>query len=79
LREERWLRTFENRVLRRIFRPKMDEVIMEWRKLHNKELYDLHNSPHIVRVIKATRMEGAGHVACMGKRRGVYTGCGGKT
>jgi hypothetical protein len=52
LREERRLRAFENRVLRRIFGPKRDEVTGEWRRLHNKELNALHFSPSIIRVIK---------------------------
>ena len=52
LREERSLRVFENRVYRRIFGPKRDEVAMEWRKLHNEELSDLYSSPKIIRVIK---------------------------
>ena len=74
LREERRLRlrVFENRVLRRIFGPKRDEVIREWRNLHNEELYDLYSSPNIVRVMKSRRMGWAGHVARMGERRGVY-------
>jgi hypothetical protein len=50
------LRVFENRVLRRIFGPKRDEVTGEWRKLHNKELHDLYSSPSIIRVIKSRRM-----------------------
>jgi hypothetical protein len=64
---------FENRVLRRIFGPKRDEVTGEWRKLHKEELNDLYCSPNIVRVKTLSRMRWAGHVACMGKGRGVYT------
>jgi hypothetical protein len=63
---------FENRVLRKIFGPKRDEVAGEWRKLHNEKLNDLYSSPSIVRVIKSRRMRWAGHVARMGERRGVY-------
>jgi hypothetical protein len=58
---------FVNRVLRRIFGPKRDEVTGEWRKLHNEELYDLYCSPNIVRVIKSRIMRWAGHVAWMGR------------
>jgi len=65
LREESRLRVFDNRLLRRIFGPKRDEVTGEWRKLHNEELNDLYSSPNIVRVIKSRRMRWAGHVACM--------------
>ena len=72
LREEHRLRVFENRVLRRIFGPKKDEVIGEWRKLHNEELNDLYSSPNFFRVIKSRRMRWAGNVARMGERRGVY-------
>ena len=72
LREERRLRVFENRVLRRIFGPKRDGVTGEWRKLHNEELNDLYSSPNIVRVIKSRRMRWAGHVARMEERRVVY-------
>ena len=63
---------FENRVLRRIFGPKRDEVMGEWRRLHNEELNDLYSSPNIVRVIKLRRLRCAGHVARMGEERGVY-------
>jgi len=66
------LRVFESKVLRRIFGSRRDEVTGEWRKLHNEELNDLYCSPNNVRVIKSRRMRWAGHVARMGKRRGVY-------
>jgi hypothetical protein len=69
-REECRLRVFENRVLRRIFGPKRDEVTGEWRRLHNKELYALYSSPNIIRVMKSRRLRCAGHVARMGERRG---------
>jgi hypothetical protein len=62
---------FENRVLRRIFGTTRDKVTREWRKLHNEELHDLY-STNIARVIKSRRMRWAGHVARMGKGRGVY-------
>jgi hypothetical protein len=71
LREERRLRVFENRVLRRVFGPKRDEVTEEWRKLHNEELNDLYSLPSIVRVVKSRRMRWAGHVARMGENRGM--------
>jgi len=64
---------FKNRVLRRIFGPKRDEVRVEWRKLHNEELNDLYCSLNIFRVIKSRKMRWAGHVACMGERRDVYS------
>ena len=63
---------FENRVLRKIFGPRRDEVTGEWRILHNEELNDLYSSPNIVRVIKSRRMRWAGHVARMGEKSGVY-------
>jgi hypothetical protein len=65
------LRVFENRVLRRIFGPKRDEVTGEWRKLHNEEFRDLYSSPSIIRIIKSRRMRWAGHVAQMGGGRGM--------
>jgi hypothetical protein len=72
LKEERRLRVFENRVLRRIFGPKRDEVIGEWRKLHNEELNNFYISPNIIRVIKSSTMRWAGYLAGIGERRGVH-------
>ena len=72
MREERGLRVFENRVLRKTFVTKRDEQTGEWKKLHNEELNDLYCSPNIVRVIKSRRMRWAGHVVRMGERRGAY-------
>jgi hypothetical protein len=63
---------FENRVLRRVFGPKSDEVTGEWRMLHNEELNDLYSLPNIVRVVKSRRMRWAEHVARMGKHSGVH-------
>jgi hypothetical protein len=70
--EEHRLRVFENRVLRRIFGPKRDEVMGEWGKLHNEELHNLYSSPDIIRQVKSRRMRWAGHVAHMGEERKVY-------
>jgi hypothetical protein len=72
LREERRLRVFENRVLRRVCGPKRDEVKGEWRKLHKEELNDLYSLPSIGRVVKSRRMRWAGHMALMGEDRGVH-------
>jgi hypothetical protein len=68
LREKHRLRVFENRVLRRIFGPKRDEVTGECRKFHNEELRDLYSSPSIIKIIKPRRKRWAGHVARMGRR-----------
>jgi hypothetical protein len=72
LREEHRLRVFKNRMLRRLFGPKRDEVTGVWRRLHNEELNDVCLSPNIIRVIKSRRVKWAGHVACMGEGRGAY-------
>jgi hypothetical protein len=64
---------FDNRVLRRIFGPKRDEVTGSWRKLHNEELNNLYSSPSIIRMIKTRRIKWVGHVARM-RRRGIYIG-----
>jgi hypothetical protein len=71
-------RVFENRVLRGIFWPKRDEVIGDWRTLHNEELYALHFSLNIIRVIKSRKLRWAGHVARMWKRRRAYRALVGK-
>jgi hypothetical protein len=72
LKEERRLRVFENRMLRRIFGPRSDEVTGKWRKLHNEKLNDLYSSPNIVWVIKSRRMRWVGHISRMREKRGVY-------
>jgi len=66
------LRVSENRVLRKIFRRKRDEVTGVWRRLHNEELHDLYCSPNVIRVIKSRRMRWAGHAGRMGERRGAF-------
>jgi hypothetical protein len=70
--EEHRLRVFENMVLRRIFGPKRDEVMGEWRKLDNEEVHNLYSSPDFIRQVKSRRMRWAGHVARMGEERKVY-------
>jgi hypothetical protein len=69
--EEHRLRVFENRVLRRIFGPKRDEVTGEWKKLHNEELHNFYSSPDIIRQMKSRTMKWAGHVARIGEERKV--------
>jgi hypothetical protein len=76
--EERRLRVFENRVLRRIFGPKRDKETREWRKLHNEELNDIYSSPTFVHFIKVRRMRWTGHVERMGEMRGIYRDLVGK-
>ena len=65
------LRVFENRMLRKIFRPESDEVTGEWRRLQNEERNDLY-SPNIIRVVKSRRMRWAGHVGRIGERSGEF-------
>jgi hypothetical protein len=71
-REGYRLRLFENKVLKRIFGPKRDEVTGGWRNMHNEELRDLYSSPSIIRIIKSRRIRWAGHVARMGEKRNAY-------
>jgi hypothetical protein len=77
LREDHRLGVFENRMLRRIFGPKTDEVRGKWRKLHSGELHKLYSSLNIIRQIKLRRMRWAGHVARVGERRNLYRVFGG--
>jgi len=79
LTEERRLRVFENRVLRRVFGPKRDEVTEEWRKLHNEELSDLYSLPNIVRVVNSRRMRWAGACGAYGGGEWGVQGSGGET
>jgi hypothetical protein len=68
---------FKNRVLRRIFGPKRDDVTGGWRKLHNEELHNLYSSPSIIRIIKSRRVRWEGHVTRMGRRE-MHINIGGK-
>jgi hypothetical protein len=70
--DQRFLRVFENRVLRRIFGPKRDEVTGGWSKLHNEELHNLYSSSSIIRMIKSRRTRRAAHVGRMGQKRAAY-------
>ena len=72
-REEHRLRVFENKVLRKIFGTKQDEITGEWRKLHNAELHALYCSPNIIRSLKSRRLRRAGHVARMEQSRNAYS------
>jgi hypothetical protein len=72
LNEEHRLKRFENRVLRRIFGQKRDEITGDWRKLHNEELHDLYPLPSIIRIIKSRRMIGAEHIARLVEKRNAY-------
>jgi len=72
LREENRLRIFENRVLRKVFRPKRDEVTGEWWRPHNEDLCEMYFLPNSIRVTKSRRMKRTGAIALMGNRRGVY-------
>jgi hypothetical protein len=72
LREEHRLRVFENRVLRRIFGPKRDEVTGGWRKLHNEEFNYLNSSPNIIRTVKSRKVRWVGNVACMREMRNAH-------
>ena len=79
LREERRLRVSENRVLRRVFGPKRDEVTGDWRKLHNEELSDLYPLPNIVRVVKSRRIRCGGACGAFGRGERRTQGSGGET
>jgi hypothetical protein len=68
IREQYGLRVFQNRVLRRIFEPKGDEIIEGWRKLNNEELHNMYFSPNIIRTMKSRMMSWARRVARMGRR-----------
>jgi hypothetical protein len=70
--EEHRLRVFENKVLKKIFGPRRDEVTGGWRKLHNEELHDLYSSPSIIKIMKSRRMRWAWHVTRMGEKRNAY-------
>ena len=72
MREEHRLRVFENKVLRKIFEAKKDEITCEWSKLHNSELHALYSSPNIIRSLRSRRLRWAGHVARMEQSRNAY-------
>jgi hypothetical protein len=72
LSKEHRLRVFENRMLRRIFGPKREEVTGDWKKLHNEELHNLYSSPNIIRIMKLMKMRGTGHVTRMREKMNSY-------
>ena len=72
MREEHRLRVFENKVFRKIFGAKRDEMTEEWRKLHNAQLYALYSSPNIIRNLKSRQLRWAGHVALKEQSRNEY-------
>jgi hypothetical protein len=72
LKEEHRVSVIENRVLRRIFGPKRDEMMEEWKKLHNEELHNMYSSPNVIRMIKSSRMRWEGHVARILVMRNAY-------
>jgi hypothetical protein len=76
--EEHWVKVFENRVLRKIFGPKRDEVTGEWRKLHIEELNDMYSSSNVFGMINSIKMRGTGRLARMGERRSACRGLVGK-
>jgi hypothetical protein len=78
LREGHRLRVFENKVLRRIFGHKREEVVGGWRRLHNEEVHNLYDSSNIIRMVKSRRIRWAGHVVCMGEVRNAYIVLDGK-
>ena len=73
LADEHKLHVFENKVLRKIYGPKRDEMTGEWRRLHNEELHGLYDSPDVVKIMKSRRLRWAGHVARMGEKRRLYS------
>jgi hypothetical protein len=79
LREEHRLKVFENKVLRRIFGPKRDEIIGSWRQLYNEELHNLYDSSDIIRINKSTKMRLVGHTARTGEKSNTYRVLVGKT
>jgi hypothetical protein len=73
LKKENGMMVFKNRVLRRIFGPRRNEVIGGWKSLRNEELHNMYSSPNIIRMMKSRRMRWAGHVAHMKTKRNAYS------